>query len=69
MGMLLMKLPYNCRALQPKLPTGGVCSMDSGACSMDGGDSPTGDSACSMDSGARATDSDNDSSTKGTCEI
>jgi rhodanese-related sulfurtransferase len=38
MGMVLMKLPYNRRALQAKSPAGGACAMDggsdSGSCSM-----------------------------------
>ena len=40
MGMLLMKLPYNRKALQANLPDGGTCSLDGGGgtCSLDGGD-------------------------------
>ena len=37
MGMLLMKLPYNRKALQPGPPPGGTCSLDDapdGGCSM-----------------------------------
>ena len=38
MGMLLMKLPYNRKALQPKAPPGGSCALDggsdSGSCAM-----------------------------------
>jgi len=37
MGMLLMKLPYNRKALQPAEPAGGACAMDadsSGGCAM-----------------------------------
>ena len=38
MGMLLMKLPYNRKALQAKSPAGGSCAMDGdsggGSCSM-----------------------------------
>ena len=45
MGMLLMKLPYNRKAIQPSAPAGGACSMDAGTCSADG-DSKGG--ACSM---------------------
>ena len=31
MGMLLMKLPYNQKALHRKVPTGGTCSLDGGS--------------------------------------
>ncbi len=31
MGMLLMKLPYNRKAIQAKAPTGGTCSLDGGS--------------------------------------
>ena len=37
MGMLLMKLPYNRKALQPNAPAGGSCSLDGdsgGGCAM-----------------------------------
>ncbi len=48
MGMLLMKLPYNRKALQRNVPAGGTCSLDSssggGTCAMDGGP----DDGCAM---------------------
>ena len=45
MGMLLMKLPYNRKAMAPPA-VGGTCSLDGGGCSMDaGGDTGGG---CSM---------------------
>ena len=31
MGMLLMKLPYNQKALQRNAPAGGTCSLDGGS--------------------------------------
>ena len=37
MGMLLMKIPYNRRALQRSAPGGGTCSFDGasdGGCAM-----------------------------------
>ncbi|MHC4881066.1 MAG: MBL fold metallo-hydrolase [Planctomycetota bacterium] len=45
MGELLMKLPYNKKAMQKKA-AGGACSLDSGSCSM-GGDTSSGGS-CAM---------------------
>lgn len=34
MGMLLMKLPYNRKAIQANIPDGGSCSLDDGGCAM-----------------------------------
>jgi hypothetical protein len=51
MAMVLMKLPYNQKALQPKAPPSGTCAMDGGSggggtCAMDS-DSDAG-GGCSM---------------------
>ncbi|MCI0498273.1 MAG: MBL fold metallo-hydrolase [Planctomycetales bacterium] len=37
MGMLLMKLPYNKRAMEKQAAPGGSCSLGGGSCAMDAG--------------------------------
>jgi hypothetical protein len=45
MGTMLMKLPYNKKAMEKQTPAGGSCALDGGSCSMDGGHSGGG---CAM---------------------
>jgi sulfur dioxygenase len=39
MGEMLMRLPYNKKAMEKKAASGGSCSLDGGGCSMDSGTS------------------------------
>lgn len=59
MGMLLMKLPYNRKAISGTPPAGGSCSLDGGSCAADAPASPGG--SCSLDGGSCAADSPSDS--------
>ena len=46
MGEMLMKLPYNKKAMEKKSAPGGECSLDGGGCSLDSGNKTGG--SCAM---------------------